>query len=103
MELERNTREIMALSITWNLNDNAYFGNRWDTVESPFNEGTMCIFEEKWDGKVNRDVAIFAKENGRREGLLYNNRLFFGILKPEQKHKDQYEANRNWIRKNINA
>lgn len=83
------------------MNENAYFNSRWNIIESPFNEGSMCMFEENWDGKVNRDVAVFAKKNGRREGLLYNNRLYIGIVNKQDKHKQQYEANRQWILKNV--
>lgn len=91
----------MGLSKTWDMNENAYYNSKWSTIQSPFNEGCMCIFEEKHDGKVNRDVAIFAKKNGRREGFLYNNRLYLSITNPQEKHKNQYEANRQWILKNV--
>ena len=91
----------MGLSKTWDMNENAYYNSRLNIIESPFNEGCMCMFEEKWGGKVNRDVAIFAKEKGRREGLLYNNRLYIGIANKKEKHKQQYEANRKWILKNV--
>ena len=88
----------MALSKTWNLNDNAYF----DASDvSVYNEDCMCMFTNTFDGKVNRDVAIFAKKNGRREGLLYNNRLFIGIWNKQEMHKLQYEVNRQYILNNV--
>lgn len=91
----------MSLSKNWDTNENAYSNSRWDAINSTFNEGCMCIFENSCDGKVNRDVAIFAKENGRCKGLLYNNRLYIGVANKQEKHKIQYEANRQWIIRNI--
>lgn len=91
----------MALSKTWDANENAYANSRWDIIDSPFNHGCMCMYENSHDGKVNRDVAIFAKKNGRREGLLYNNRLYIGIANKQEKHVMQYEANRQWILCNV--
>lgn len=91
----------MALSKTWDneiVND---FNSTRFNADSPFNEGCMCLYEKEYDGKVNRDVAIFAKQNGRKEGFMYNNRLYIMILNPQEKHKSQYEANRQWIIKNV--
>ena len=85
----------MALSKKWDLSDNAYSNSKIGV--SPFNNGCMCMFEDKFDGRVNRCVAIFAKQNGRKQGLLYNNRLYLGVANPSEKEKKQYEANRLWI------
>lgn len=89
----------MALSKYWDSSiQEDYKQSRQSLAsDSPFNNGAMCMFEKEWDGMVNRVVAIFAKENGRKEGLLYNNRLYLSIFNPQEKHKQQYAANRNWI------
>lgn len=87
----------MALSKYWDndiIND---FNNSRLISYDPFNDDCMCMFSGSFDGRVNRDVAIFAKKNGRKEGLLYNNRLYVGVLNPLEFHKKQYEANRAWI------
>lgn len=46
-------------------------------------------------------VMDYTERNGRREGLLYNNRIFFGYIKPSQLRKDEYEVNRQWILANF--
>jgi hypothetical protein len=46
-------------------------------------------------------VIEYAKRNGRKEALLFNNRIFFGYINPSQKCKDEYDVNREWILKNI--
>ena len=69
---------------------------------SPFNNDCMCLFSKSFDGKVNRDVAVFAKQNGRKQGLLYNNRLYLSIINPLDCHRNQYEANRRYILDYIN-
>jgi hypothetical protein len=90
----------MALSKTWNMTDNAYFQSRSNVVaENPFNNGVMGIFETIHDGKVNKCIAEYAKSHDRRDTLLFNNRLYFGIMNPKQVNKDQYEANRTYILK----
>lgn len=90
----------MALSKHWDndiLND---FNNSRNLENSTFNEGFMCLFEDEFDGRVNRDIAIFAKENGRKEGLLYNNRAWLSVPRTEITDK-QYAANRSWILLNV--
>ena len=42
-------------------------------------------------------VIDYTIRNGRREGLLYNNRIFFGYINPSQQRKDEYDVNRTWI------
>lgn len=51
--------------------------------------------------KPDRDVVEFTKKNGRREGLLYNNRILFGYINPSEKRKEEYEVNRKWILANF--
>jgi hypothetical protein len=49
-------------------------------------------------------VIDYTRRNGRREGLLYNNRLHTfgrGDGRIELKNADQYEANRTWILENF--
>jgi hypothetical protein len=46
-------------------------------------------------------VIDYTRRNGRKEGLLYNNRIFFGYIRPSQKRKDEYEVNREWILANF--
>ena len=92
----------MALSKFWDneiVND---FNSTRAASFSPFNDDCMCLFHKSFDGKVNRDVAIFAKQNGRKQGLLYNNRLYLSIIKPLDCHRNQYEANRRYILDYIN-
>lgn len=89
----------MSLSKKWDMNDNAYTNN--SNTFNPFNNGCMCMFEQSWDGKVNKDIAIYAKCNGSKEGLLYNNRLYLSIINPKKHNKQQYETNRKWIIDNI--
>lgn len=47
-------------------------------------------------------VMEYTKKNGRKEGLLYNNRIFFGYINPSQIRKDEYTVNRQWILDNFN-
>ncbi len=92
----------MALSKFWDneiIND---LNSTRVTLSSPFNNDCMCLFNKSFDGKVNRDVAIFAKQNGRKEGLLYNNRLYLSVVNPLDCHRNQYEANRRYILDYIN-
>jgi hypothetical protein len=51
--------------------------------------------------KVDAMVADFTNRNGRKEGLLYNNRIFFGYANPSEEQKAQYEVNRTWILENF--
>ena len=91
----------MALSKYWDnyiVND---FKNSRLSSYSPFNKDCMCIFSKSFDGKVNICVAIFAKKNGRKQGLLYNNRLYISVFNKLDCHKKQYEANRKWILNNV--
>ena len=90
----------MEISKKWTI-DNAYINNNYNCIDSPFNHGCMCVFENTSDGKVNHDVALFAKKNGKKEGLLYNNRLYISIANPQKKNRLQYEKNRDWIITNI--
>lgn len=46
-------------------------------------------------------VMDYTQRNGRREGLLYNNRIFFGYINPSQQRKDEYDVNRTWILNNF--
>lgn len=46
-------------------------------------------------------VIAFTEKHGRREGLLYNNRILFGYMRPSQLRKDEYTTNRDWILKNF--
>ena len=88
----------MALSKTWNMTDNIYIQSRMNIVEeNPFNNGVMGIFETKHDGKVNKCIVAYAKTNNKIDTLLYNNRLYFGIINPKQVNIDQYETNRMYI------
>lgn len=92
----------MALSNTWDMCDNIYINNIVDKSESSiYNDGIMGIFEKLHDGKVNRRVAVYDKKHGRKEGLLFNNRLLFGMLNPSEVSKAQYNTNRDYILKNI--
>ena len=87
----------MPLSKHWN-NDIINDWNRARNLDHyPFNDDCMCMFTGRFDGRVNRCVAVFAKQNGNKEGLLYNNRLYLSILNKKECHKKQYEANRKWI------
>lgn len=89
---------IMALSNKWNMTDNAYVQSRMNSnVILPYNNGVMGMFENKHDGRVNKCIIDFAKTHDRKDTLLYNNRLYFGIVNPKQVHKDQYETNRTYI------
>jgi len=88
----------MALSKTWNMTDNVYTQSRMNSiVVLPYNNGSMGLFEIKHDGKVNKCIVDFAKNHNRKDTLLYNNRMYFGIISPKQVHKDQYETNRLYI------
>ncbi len=51
--------------------------------------------------KVTPDIMVvdYTKKHGRREGLLYNNRIFFGYVNPSQQRKNEYDINREWILK----
>ena len=46
-------------------------------------------------------VMEYTEKHGRREGLLYNNRIFFSFINPSQKRKDEYNVNRSWILANF--
>jgi hypothetical protein len=46
-------------------------------------------------------VMEYTEKHGRREGLLYNNRIFFGYINPSQQRKDEYNVNRDWILANF--
>ena len=86
------------ISTEWNDSDNIYFLSRNEAIVNDFyNDGTMGMFEASHDGKVNRCVAIYVKNHTRSESLRYNNNLYFGIVNPQQVHKDQYETNRKFI------
>ena len=89
----------MALSKHW---DNEIINdfNSTRNTSSIFNDDCMCMFSKLFDGKVNRDVAIFAKQNGCKEGPLYNNRLYILMYnqgKADSNVRAQYEANRRYI------
>lgn len=85
----------MGLSKTWD-NDILNDFNSSRSLQSIFNDGVMCIYESKHDGKVNRCIAIYAKKHTRKEALLYNNRLYLSSAR-QQRNKEQYEANRKYI------
>lgn len=85
----------MALSNTWNANDNVYSLNRkYGTI---INDGVMGLFETTAPVGVNSCIADFCKTHNRSECLLYNNRLFFGIINPSETSCIQYNANRDYI------
>lgn len=42
-------------------------------------------------------VMNYTGKYGRREGLLYNNRILSGYINPSQMRKDEYNVNRDWI------
>jgi hypothetical protein len=46
-------------------------------------------------------VMDYTERNGRKEGLLYNNRILSGYINPSQKRKDEYNVNREWILANF--
>jgi hypothetical protein len=57
---------------------------------------------------VSPDPAVmeFTKKHGRREGLLYNNRIHWFNSGTGLKHtgfapREQYDANRTWILENF--
>lgn len=87
----------MQLSKKWNLTDNIYYLNRNSIVENPFNNGVMGLFEKQHDGRVNKCIVDYAKSHTRKETLLFNNRLYLGIINPKQVHNEQYETNRKYI------
>ena len=47
---------------------------------------------------VESHIVEYAKTHSKKDTFLYNNRLFFGICNPTQKHKDQYTANWSYIK-----
>jgi len=87
----------MTLSRKWNMTDNAYVQSRMNNEVVKFNDGVMGLFEKKHDGKVNRCIVDYAKTHNRSETLGFNNKLFMGIINHKEVHKEQYEANRNYI------
>ena len=90
----------MALSKHWDNDIANDFKASHKFVDSIFNDGFMCLFEKEFDGRGNRDIAVFAKKNGRKEGLLYNNKAYLSVSRSEKTDK-QYEANRKWILRNV--
>lgn len=90
----------MAFSKYWDNNILTDFNMSRKLSNSTFNNGFMCLFEKEFDGRVNRDIAVFAKKNGRKAGLLYNNRAWLSVKRTEKTDK-QYEANRIWIIRNV--
>lgn len=46
-------------------------------------------------------VIEYTEKHGRKEGLLFNNRIYFSYINPTQQQKDEYEFNRTWILENI--
>lgn len=46
-------------------------------------------------------VMEYTIKRGRKEGLLYNNRILSGYINPSQKRKDEYDVNREWILANF--
>jgi hypothetical protein len=74
------------LSNKWNMTDNVYVQSRMQTqvIAKP-------------EISVDPVIVDYAKTHDRRDTLLYNNRLFFGYIRPSQQVKDQYDINRTWI------
>ena len=88
----------------WNMTDNVYVQSRMNQVSSntdktTFNDGVMCIFQSTFDGSVNGCIREYLKTHTRNETLGFNNKLFMSITNPTDKHKAQYNANRDWILK----
>lgn len=54
----------------------------------------------KTKARVDLHVIEYARKYGRKEALLFNNRIFFGYINPSQLRKDEYDINRDWILKN---
>lgn len=50
---------------------------------------------------VDPVIVEYAKTHSRKDTLLYNNRLFFGYIRPTQQRKDEYDVNRTWILKHF--
>ena len=42
-------------------------------------------------------IVDYVENHTKKESLLFNNRLFNMYCKPTEKHKLEYEANRNFI------
>lgn len=75
----------MIRSTKWNLNDNVY-------TQSGRIQG------EQNSVKVENHILEFASHHTKNETFLYNNRLFFGVVNPTEKHKTQYTVNWNYIK-----
>lgn len=89
-----------------------------DQYETDLPNGTLCGFDADlgemvaYNGKLipkidyvvpDPEVIDYAIRNGKREGLLYNNRIhaFSRGNGLELKNSKQYSANREWILQNI--
>lgn len=77
---------LTMLSAKWNMTDNVYVQSRLSAIAAP----VIC---------VDPFIVDYAATHNRKDTLLYNNRLFFGYIRPSQQHKDQYDVNRTWILK----
>lgn len=50
---------------------------------------------------VDSVIVNYAKNHSRKETLLYNNRIFFGYIRPSEQRKKEYDVNRIWILNNF--
>lgn len=56
------------------------------------------MLENEIAGKsVDPVISEYAKAHNRKDTLLYNNRIFFGYIRPSQRQKEEYDINRTWI------
>lgn len=68
------------------MTDNVYIQSRMNMTATT----ASCI-------SVDPVIVEYAQMHDRKDTLLYNNRLFFGYIRPSQAIKDQYDINRTWI------
>ena len=91
----------MALSSTWNNNDNIYFLNRSNIVttktkEVPeFVDNSSFVAFGKTIGGVGSRIIEYAKTHTKKETYLFNNACYRGYVHKSDEFKDQYD--RNWI------
>lgn len=71
------------------MTDNIYVQSRISVVAAPA-------------VSVDPVIVDYAATHGRKDTLLYNNRLFFGYIRPSQRQKDEYDVNRTWILNHFN-
>jgi hypothetical protein len=77
----------MPLSNKWNMLDNVYVQSRMGMKTTQTNPVAT----------VDPFITQYAENHDRKDTLLYNNRVFFGYIRPSQQVKDQYDINRTWI------